>query len=84
MPLCLRDGDVAFVLPLLVELVGSGCESLAGLRLRSRMWGDKEGFARTASLLVGRGEEVLSLKMCTVSVAEETQRREEVALKDML
>ena len=70
--------------PLLIERVKSGCESLAGLRLRSRRRGDNDLFARPLSLLVGRGGEVLSLKMCTVSVAEETQSREEVALKDML
>lgn len=75
---------MAFVLPLLVERVKSGCESLAGLRLRSRRWGDNEAFARPVSLLAGRGGEVLSLKICTVSDAEETQSRDEVALKDML
>ena len=72
------------MLPLLVERVKSGCESLAGLRLRSRRWGDNEVFVRPVSLLPGRGGEALSLKMCTVSVAEETQSKEEVALKDML
>ena len=75
---------MASVLPLLLERVKSGCESLAGLRLRFRRDGDNEVFARPVSLLADRGEEVLSLKMCTVSVAEETQSKEEVALKDML
>jgi hypothetical protein len=43
-PLCLREGDVASTLPLLVVRIKSGCESLAGLRLRSRNWGDNGAF----------------------------------------
>ncbi len=67
----------------LVVLVKSGCDSLpAGLVLRSRALGDIESTDESSPLRDwGCGP---NLKICTVSVAEETQRREEVALNDML
>ena len=77
--------------PLEVERMRSGWESEAGLRLRSRgAEGEEEDEGRKTedevSLLLwcDCAEGGVSLKMWMVSVAEETQRREEVALKDML
>jgi hypothetical protein len=74
-----------------LKLAKSGWESLAaGEALRSRCQGrlgceDGGGELSTLLAVEGRREEEgpPSLKMWTVSVAEETQRREEVALKDM-
>ena len=87
-PLCFREEGESDSAPLEVERVRSSCESEgAGLRLRSRVLDeDDEGrIAEDASLPFrccwAAGP---SLKMWTVSVAEETQRREEVVLKDML
>lgn len=68
------------------ERARSGCESLAGLRLRSCSFDEDEGrnAEDEASLSFRCCTGVPSLKMWIVSVAEETQSRLEVALKDML
>ena len=90
-PLCFREEAENDSAPLEVERARSSWESEgAGLRLRSRsrvLDEEDEGrMAEEASLpfrccAAAAGP---SLKMWTVSVAEETQRREEVVLKDML
>ena len=86
MPLFLREAIDTESAPLEVERRRSVCESLAGLRLRSRASDEEEGrrAEEDASLSFRCCAGVLSLKMWIVSVAEETQRRLEVALKDML
>ena len=65
----------------------SACESLAaGLRLRSRCFiseCEEDGGERSVDVEARRCMPP-SLKMCTVSEAEVTQRREEAVLKDML
>lgn len=70
------------------ERLKSGWESDAGLRLRSRLAPEEDEGRRAedeASLsLRFPCPDAPSLKMCIVSVAEETHRREEAALKDML
>ena len=74
---------------LLIELLSgeavefSICESLiAGLKLRSRRISEPEDGGGDGSI-DGRRWDPPNLNMCTVSVAEETQRREDVVLKDM-
>ena len=70
--------------PLLADLVRSGCESLPpGLELLSRLPDGGVESNEASSPLRGRGG-APSLKTCTVSVAEETHKREDIALKDML
>jgi len=87
-PLVFRDEMEVVSAPFEMERRRSGCESLEGLRLRSRAVPEEEEEGRRvegeASLSLRWGAGVPSLKMWIVSVAEETQRREEVALKDML
>ena len=86
-PLCFREEAENDSAPLEVDRVRSSWESEgAGLRLWSRVR-DEEDEGRTAeeaSLPFRCCAAGPSLKMWTVSVAEETQRREEVVLKDML
>ena len=87
-PLCFREEAESDSAPLEVERVRSSWESeAAGLRLGSRVL-DEEDEGRMAeeeaSLPFRCCAAGPSLKMWTVSVAEETQRREEVVLKDML
>lgn len=86
-PLCLRSEPERNWAPLEVERVRSGWEADgAGLRLLSRVLEEEEDgrIAEEASLPFLCCAAGLSLNIWTVSVAEETQRREEVVLKDML
>ena len=83
-PLCFR---LVESIPLLGEMERSTCKSLSpGLMLLSRKFGEEERRAEGD----GEGDNRRwtggppSRKMWTVSVAEDTQRRDEVALKDML
>lgn len=89
-PLCLRREGLE---PLETARVRSGWESEpVGLRLRSllllREVGRRALSSSAVLSLAGRAcweaEGATSLKMWTVSVAEETQRREEVALNAIL
>ena len=87
-PLCFRsdagrDSESSFE----IEGVRSGSESEgAGLRLFSRLLDeDDDGrIADEASLLFRCCADGASLNTWTVSVAEETHRSEEAALKDIL
>jgi len=86
-PLVFRADMEDVSAPFEMERRRSGWESLEGLRLRSRAAPEEEEGRRAegeASLSLRWGAGAPSLKMWIVSVAEETQRREEVALKDML
>ena len=78
LPFVLTESEV-----LLPDRVRSSWESLPpGLRLRSRWLGEMESIEDSSPLRGCGGAP--SLKMCTVSVAEDTHRREEVVLNDML
>ena len=82
-PLGLRALAETVLEPLLVDFERSSWESLPpGLILRSRCLGDVESVE--ASSPFRDGGDALSLKICTVSVADDTHSKDDVILKDML